>query len=1070
MIHNKAGQFLGGDNASFASADQGSSGDAFGHSLSSGPSSSIKQGLTMREGSWRSREGREADAKKSGTDALANIRDRSRASAAAKYALSEPVQRERFGGARRGLRAPSASREGEDEPSALSRASTDSPGGSAYVGSAAFGDGGGHVTAGASAGGWGPSKVGASRRGQKGWGTSGAVIAGRYTGVHEANFEDRNQQNMSASLKHAHLSFGADSVASSDADDDGPRARDSRMTGKSVRFGASASLAYGGPVDDFDPHRASSREEKDTILNPEDEEEKARLGLPTSYSKLSQKNPWLLNPRSPRMMYWDALVGTFLLFTATFTPYEVAFMEDGDGTSVTVDARFVINRIVDLGFLTDMGFNFFLPYQTSDNRMVTDHGVIVRKYVFGWFPVDLVSIVPYDLIAVMMQDDSLSNLKVLRAIRLLRLAKLLRIIRLGRLFRRFEATHEVNYAVLALNKFGFGILFLAHWMACLFYLIAATEARESNWVTGYFDVSAEDALAIDKGTLYVASVYWAVATLSTLGYGDVIPNTNAERLYAVLGTFIGGAVYAYLLGSVCSIITNLDEGSNTFYRQMDELNRFMKEKDITNDLRVKLRDYFRFRRNSRALVEWSGVMHLMSDSLRLDVAEEVFGGWIRAMPIFRDCPKRLPAMLSAHLSSLVLSPHENIMANPVRRDSLFIVEKGLIAHRGKIQETGALLGVERIYKAHGELLEASPPAVTLCHAVVLCLKRDALLGVVAEFPETQRQMRAIVCRLIMRETVMAYARAVIESVHGRGEALDSGAAATAGPDGVVSKKKSLLGGSVRVIRFMLGEHLEHSLADMAEKHRLHLMARERPEEFDKMEHAVMFVQRVYRGHVARRALRAVLLSAEGARGVSPGTKAMFQVLFNLRLHKHAEEFRALGIERRHLAATSALELCQLTSLSFADAADVILLARQRERDHPMASDQNVGGSGDAFSKVVGLTSPRRETKGKQNISRDDKSDEDGSLLEVFSTPKSVIAKTPGTERMEGFATPAASDVSVAASAPRDKKQRTNSKHQSSKEVFAARAFAKPEDRLGLTVLLAAAKFREGGERRRARRG
>lgn len=981
------------------------------------------------------RAGREADAKKSGTDALANIRDRSRASAAAKYAPSAPVQRERFGGAKaRGLRAPSASREGEDTPGgALHRAGdTDAPTGSTYSGGAAFGDGGGHVTAGASAGGWGSSGGGAGgRRGQKGWGTSGGVIAGRYTGVHEANFEDRTQQNMSASLKHAqHVSFEADEDAGAfDADDDmKPRGIDSRL-------GRSGSLAY----------RERSREGSahDAVLNPEDEEEKARLGLPTSYSKLSQKNPWLLNPRSPRMMYWDALVGAFLLFTATFTPYEVAFMDDGDGLSITVDARFVINRIVDLGFLMDMGFNFFLPYQTSDNRMVTDHGVIVRKYLLGWFPVDLVSIIPYDLIAVMMRDDSLSNLKVLRAIRLLRLAKLLRIIRLGRLFRRFEATHEVNYAVLALNKFGFGILFLAHWMACLFYLIAATEAKENNWITGYFDVSAEDAFGIDKGTLYVASVYWAVATLSTLGYGDVIPATNAERMYAVVGTFIGGAVYAYLLGSVCSIVTNLDEGSNTFYRQMDELNRFMKEKDITAPLRVKLRDYFRFRRNSRALVEWSGVMHLMSDSLRLDVAEEVFGGWIRAMPIFRDCPKRLPAMLSAHLSSLVLSPHENIMANPVRRDSLFIVEKGLVAHRGKIQETGSLLGVERIYKAHGELLDASPPAVTLCHAVVLCLKRDALLGVVAEFPETQRQMRQTVCRLIMRETVVAYARAVIESVHGSSrEASDSKATATAGKDGKKdSKKKSpRLAGSVRVIRFMLGEHLDTSLADMAEKHRLHLMARERPEEFAMMVHAAMFVQRVYRGHVARRALQSVL---HGAREVTPGTKAMFQVLFSLRLHKHGEEFRALGIERRHLAATTALELCQVTSLPFADAADVILLARRRERDQPMASDRN---------EVVGLTSLRRETK----------------LLEVFSTPKSVIAKTPGTETTEGFATPAASDV--AASAPRDKKQKANSKHQSSKEVFAARAFAKPEDRLGLTVLLAAAKFREGGERRRARRG
>ena len=1044
MIHNKAGQFLGNEGASFATNDQQGSGDAYSHSLSSGPSSSIKQGL-MRERSGRSRAGKQADAGASGTDKLAGIRDRSRTSAAAKYAPAEPAQRERFGGAR-----PSLHHAREHEPSAsVSGTSTDLPDGS-FASGVAFGGGGGHVTSGASGGGW-ASGVGAARRGgggQKGWGTSGGVIGGRYTGVHEANFEDRNQQNLSSSLSLVRERGASEYAPGSDAssvtdDDDGVRdlAQKGNAKGVKSRLGPSQSFAYQGPVDDFDPHR-SEREEK--ILNAEDEEEKARLGLPTSFGRLSQKNPWLLNPRSARMMYWDALVGTFLLFTATFTPYEVAFMDDGDGLSITIDARFVINRIVDLGFLTDMGFNFFLPYQTSDNRMVTDHPTIVRKYLFGWFPIDCVSIVPYDLIGAMMQDDSLSNLKVLRAIRLLRLAKLLRIIRLGRLFRRFEATHEVNYAVLALNKFGFGILFLAHWMACLFYLIAATEAREVNWVTGYFDVSAEDALAIDKGSLYVASVYWAVATLSTLGYGDVIPATNAERLYAVAGTFIGGAVYAYLLGSVCSIITNLDEGSNTFYRQMDELNRFMKEKAITSDLRVKLRDYFRFRRNSRALVEWSGVMHLMSDSLRLDVAEEVFGGWIRAMPIFRDCPKRLPAMLSAHLSSLVLSPHENLMANPVRRDSLFIVEKGLIAHRGKIQETGALLGIERIYKAQRELLESSPPAVTLCHAVVLCLKRDALLGVVAEFPETQKQMRNIVCRMIMRETVVSYARAIVESVRGS----PSSSVTEAGGSG--GTKKAPPGGSVQVIRFMLGEHLEDSLSDMAEKHRLHLMARERPEEFDKMERAVLYVQRVYRGHVARRALRAVLLTADGSdRGVTPGTKAMFQVLFNLRLHKHAEEFREIGLERRHLAATSALELCQVTSLPFADAADVILLARQLERDNPMASDRKpsrTSDPADAISEAVRLASPRRK-KAKEKTSDDDAEDE------AFSVPAATAKTSSG----------------VPSSAPREESSRF-SKHQSSKEVFAARAFAKPEDRLGLTVLLAAAKFREGGARRRARRG
>ena len=100
MIHNKAGQFLGNEGASFATDDQQGSGDAYSHSLSSGPSSSsMKQGL-MRERSGRSRAGKQADAGTSGTDKLAGIRDRSRTSAAAKYAPAEPAQRERFGGAR----------------------------------------------------------------------------------------------------------------------------------------------------------------------------------------------------------------------------------------------------------------------------------------------------------------------------------------------------------------------------------------------------------------------------------------------------------------------------------------------------------------------------------------------------------------------------------------------------------------------------------------------------------------------------------------------------------------------------------------------------------------------------------------------------------------------------------------------------------------------------------------------------------------------------------------------------------------------------------------------------------
>lgn len=47
---------------------------------------------------------------------------------------------------------------------------------------------------------------------------------------------------------------------------------------------------------------------------------------------------------------------------------------------------------------------------------------------------------------------------------------------------------------------------------------------------------------------YVAALYWSVATLSTLGYGDVIPVNDTERIIASFLTVVGASAYAYMVG------------------------------------------------------------------------------------------------------------------------------------------------------------------------------------------------------------------------------------------------------------------------------------------------------------------------------------------------------------------------------------------------------------------------------------------------------------------------------------------------------------------------------------------
>ena len=43
----------------------------------------------------------------------------------------------------------------------------------------------------------------------------------------------------------------------------------------------------------------------------------------------------------------------------------------------------------------------------------------------------------------------------------------------------------------------------------------------------------------NEWALYLAALYWSLATLSSVGYGDVVPVTDLERFYAVCCTIDG---------------------------------------------------------------------------------------------------------------------------------------------------------------------------------------------------------------------------------------------------------------------------------------------------------------------------------------------------------------------------------------------------------------------------------------------------------------------------------------------------------------------------------------------------
>jgi len=187
-------------------------------------------------------------------------------------------------------------------------------------------------------------------------------------------------------------------------------------------------------------------------------------GLTVELQFKNTKSWYVLDPRTTFMVWWDSLIPMLLLFTATVTPFEVGFLEPAKSASNTI---FIINRVVDAGFIVDVIVNLFLGYKLSGTSLVVfNHWQILKRYLGHWFVVDVVSVLPFDTVALFMDTDHANIRTASRSLRLLRLLKLLRLLRMARVLERMKSSFGISYLQISMIKYFLVVLLTVHWTAC----------------------------------------------------------------------------------------------------------------------------------------------------------------------------------------------------------------------------------------------------------------------------------------------------------------------------------------------------------------------------------------------------------------------------------------------------------------------------------------------------------------------------------------------------------------------------------------------------------------------------
>lgn len=113
---------------------------------------------------------------------------------------------------------------------------------------------------------------------------------------------------------------------------------------------------------------------------------------------------WTILHYSPFKAVWDWLILLLVIYTAIFTPYSAAFLLNDIEEQRRRECGYscsplnVVDLIVDIMFIVDILINFRTTYVNTNEEVVSHPAKIAIHYFKGWFLIDMVAAIPFDLL------------------------------------------------------------------------------------------------------------------------------------------------------------------------------------------------------------------------------------------------------------------------------------------------------------------------------------------------------------------------------------------------------------------------------------------------------------------------------------------------------------------------------------------------------------------------------------------------------------------------------------------------------------------------------------------------
>ncbi|OVA15478.1 Cyclic nucleotide-binding domain [Macleaya cordata] len=373
---------------------------------------------------------------------------------------------------------------------------------------------------------------------------------------------------------------------------------------------------------------------------------------------------FVINPNGRFYRCWVNIIFLWSIYSSFFTPLEFGFFRGLPDHLRNLDTMQMV-------FFADVILQFFVAYRDLHTyKMIFDKKRIAMRYAKGSFALDLLGCFPWDSIY--------KGTGRKEAIRWLLWIRLYRARKVTEFFRKMEKDIRINYMFCRIAKLITVELYCTHTAACIFYYLATTlpPAKEGHtWIGSLTlgDYKYINFREIDFWRRYITSLYFAIVTMATVGYGDIHAVNPREMIFIMVYISFDMVLGAYLIGNMTALIV---KGSNTerFRDKMTDLIKYMNRNKLGKGIRSQIKSHLRLKYESSYAK--ASILEDIPIAVRAKISQTLYIETIQQVLLFKGCSDEFLSQIVMKLNEEFFLPGEVILDQGSAVDQVYVISHG----------------------------------------------------------------------------------------------------------------------------------------------------------------------------------------------------------------------------------------------------------------------------------------------------------------------------------------------------------------------------------------------------------